>query len=130
MPGISSVSFLTPLLAQGGQPPAPAPGGELFSTLFMLLPLILLFYFMILRPQQQQERKRRQMINALKPNDKVLTAAGIYGTVVNLDPEKNRVTVRVADGVKLSMTRNSIVEVLDAGEKEKDKGKERADEVA
>ncbi len=125
MPG----SFFDSLfvLAQA-KPAAPAPGGELGSTLFMILPLILLFYFMILRPQKQQEQKRRQMINALKPNDRVLTAAGIYGTIVNLDSEKNRVTVRVADGVKLSMTRNSIVEIVDASEK--DKGKERADELA
>lgn len=127
MPGSLSCPFS--LLAQAA-PAAPPPGGELASTLFMILPLILLFYFMILRPQQQQERKRRQMVNALKPNDRVLTAAGIYGTIVNLDSEKNRITVRVADGVKLSMTRNSVVEVLDAGEKDRDKSKERADELA
>lgn len=127
MPGFIFDSIF--VLAQA-KPAAPAPGGELASTLFMILPLILLFYFMILRPQRQQEQKRRQMISALKPNDRVLTAAGIYGTVVNLDTEKNRVTVRVADGVKLSMTRNSIVEVLDAAEKDRDKTKERADELA
>lgn len=127
MPG--SILDSVCVLAQA-KPAAPAPGGELASTLFMILPLILLFYFMILRPQQQQERKRRQMMSALKPNDRVLTAGGIYGTIVNLDAEKNRVTVRVADGVKLNMTRNSIVEVLDAAEKTGSKDKERADELA
>ena len=59
------------------------------------------------------------MIDALKPNDRVLTTAGIYGTVVNLDGKQNRITVRVADGVKLTMTRNSIVEVLGDPDKEK-----------
>jgi preprotein translocase subunit YajC len=117
MPGLSSAS--SALLAQAAPAAGPAPGGELFSTLFMLLPLVLLFYFMILRPQQQQERKRRQMIDALKPNDRVLTAAGIYGTVVRLDDKDKSVVVRVADGVKLTMTRNSIVEILGEPDKEK-----------
>jgi preprotein translocase subunit YajC len=120
MPGPSTV-VSSALLAQAAPAgaAAPAPGSELFSTMFMILPLILLFYFMILRPQRQQEQKRRQMIDALKPNDRVLTAAGIYGTVVRLDDKDKSVVVRVADGVKLSMTRTSIVEILGAPDKEK-----------
>ena len=41
---------------------------------------------MIWLPQQQQEKKRRAMIDALKKNDKVVTAGGIFGTVVSVDP--------------------------------------------
>ena len=52
---------------------------------------------MIIRPQQQQEQKRKAMIDALKKNDKVLTTAGIYGTVVSVDANQDRVVLRVDD---------------------------------
>jgi preprotein translocase subunit YajC len=87
------------------------------SGLFWLtiLPIPLLFYFMIIRPQQQQERKRRAMIDALKKNDKVLTSGGIYGTVVSVDNDHDRVVLRVDDekGVKLAFARSSVARVLE-----------------
>ncbi len=63
----------------------------------------------MIRPQQQQEKKRREMIDALKKNDKVLTSAGIYGTVVSVDNEDDRVVVRVDDdrGVKIAFSKAS-----------------------
>jgi preprotein translocase subunit YajC len=81
-----------------------------------LLPIPFLFYYMIIRPQQQQERKRRAMIDALKKNDKVLTSGGIYGTVVSVDSDHDRVVLRVDDekGVKLCITRSSVARVLEA----------------
>ncbi len=81
-----------------------------------LLPIPLLFYFMIFRPQQQQERKRRAMIDALKKNDKVLTSAGIYATVVSVDNDHDRVVLRIDDekGVKVAFSKSSVVRVLEA----------------
>lgn len=99
------------LLAQAnGQPP---PGGGLLPTLIMFAPVILLFYFLILRPQQQQERQRRKMIEALQKGQKVLTASGIYGTVVSIDPNEDRMVLRTGDNLKMDMTRSSVVRVLD-----------------
>ena len=68
------------------------------------------------------------MIDALKKNDKVLTSAGIYGTVVSVDEEDDRVVVRVDDdrGVKVAFSKASIVRVLDGSA---DKSKEKADGV-
>ena len=56
------------------------------------------------------------MIDALKKNDKVLTAGGIYGTVVSVDPAGDKLVLRIDDdkGVKLTMSRSSVVRVLEA----------------
>ena len=72
------------------------------------------FYFLLIRPQQQQEKKRKELITALKKNDKVLTAAGIYGTVVSVDEKGDKVQLRLDDDgkVKITFTRASIVRVL------------------
>ncbi len=101
--------------------PAPAAAAEPASSpLAQLLPLIFipfLFYFLILRPQQAQEKKRRATIEKVKKNDKVLTSGGIYGTVTSVDPDADRITVRVDDdkGVKMAFSKSAIVKVLEDG---------------
>lgn len=94
-----------------------------FATLWPLIVIPVIFYFVMLRPQQQQERKRKDMLGAIKKNDRVLTTAGIYGTVLSIDNDQDKVVLRVDDdkGGRLTFTRASIVRVLDtAQEKDKD----------
>jgi preprotein translocase subunit YajC len=86
-----------------------------WSGILILLPIPFLLYFMIWLPQQQQEKKRRSMIETLKKNDKVVTAGGIYGTVVSVDPTQDKLVLRIDDdkGVRMTMTRSSVMRVLD-----------------
>lgn len=110
-----------PLFIHFAQANAPAAGSDngFLSTLVMIAPLVLLFYMIVVRPQQIQERKRRTMIDSLKANDEVLTNSGIYGTVVRIDAEKERVVLRLADNVRVTFARSSIAQILGGTEKEK-----------
>ncbi len=95
----------------------PAAKGAEPSLLVQLAPFIpipIIFYFLMIRPQQMQDRKRRELINTLKKNDKVLTAAGMYGTVISVDEKGDRVQLRLDDDgkVKITFTKASIVRVL------------------
>lgn len=106
---------------------APAAGASSpMSTLIPLLPIPILFYFLMIRPKQLEDRKRLAMIAALKKNDRVVTLSGIYGTVVAVDSEQDRVVLRVDDerGVKIAFSKASVVKVVDASA-EKDKDKEK-----
>jgi preprotein translocase subunit YajC len=118
------------LLAQAAAPAAEAPGQQpsLLSTLLPFLPIIPLYYFLILRPQQAQERKRKESLNAIKKNDRVLTQAGIFGTVVSVAAEGDKVVLRVSDdpGVKMEFSKASIVRVENASTGDKDKGGDKA----
>jgi len=53
----------------------------------------------------------------LKKNDKVVTASGMYGTVISVDEEGDRVVLRLDDEgkIKISFTRASIVRILNDG---------------
>jgi preprotein translocase subunit YajC len=97
---------------------APETGSNVLSTLVPLLPIPILFYFLMIRPKQLEDRKRHEMINALKKNDKVVTTAGIYGTVVSTDPDHDRVVLRVDDdrGVKLTFSRSSVLKVVETSQ--------------
>jgi preprotein translocase subunit YajC len=98
--------------------PAPGPGGDSsFALLQSLLPFIAifaLFYFLLIRPQRREQARRQDMLAAIKKNDRVLTAGGIYGVVTNVRPEADEVTVKVdeATNTKLRMTLSSITRVV------------------
>jgi preprotein translocase subunit YajC len=72
--------------------------------------IFVIFYFMIIRPQQKRQKERQKMLDALEKGDKILTAGGIYGTVVGI--EDKTVLVQIADNVKVKVDRGSVGSVL------------------
>ena len=122
-------AIATTLLAQVPAPAAPA--GSLLTTFLPFVPVLFVFYFLMIRPQQQQERKRKAMIEAMSKGDDVLTGAGIYGTVMSINTEEDKVVLRVDDdrGVKMSFSRSSIVRVFESGSSKK-KDKEKVSEAS
>ena len=113
------------LLAEEGKPTPPMGGMEL--PLIMLVVFALLFFIVIRPAQKRQERERQQLLNQLKKNDRVLTTAGIYGTVVSVSEKEDEVVVKVDDNTRLKMLKNSIMRNLSAEEAQKsesDKAKE------
>lgn len=90
-----------------------APGGDMGSIVSSLLPFVLIiviFYFLILRPQQKKQKERQTLLQSLKKGDKIVTSAGIHGTVEGL--EDATVLVKVADNVKLKMDRSAIATIV------------------
>jgi preprotein translocase subunit YajC len=104
------------LLAQAEAAPAQGngQGGSPMGLLFPMLAIGLLMWVMLIRPQRRERATREAMISALKKNDRVVTASGIYGVVINVRPEADEVTVRVDDtsNTRLRMTMSSILRVL------------------
>lgn len=95
---------------------APA-GGQGQSNPFMLwLPIILIFaimYFLIFRPQAKKQKQQRMMIDALKKGDKVVTAGGIYGTIVGVKEKENTVILKIDDNTKIELARNSVAQIVE-----------------
>jgi preprotein translocase subunit YajC len=65
-----------------------------------------LFFLLIVRPQRRQAAARRALIQALEVGDEVITAGGIYGTIVAIDDDV--LTIVVAPGVELQFAREAI----------------------
>jgi preprotein translocase subunit YajC len=75
----------------------------------LILPIMLLaLYWFMIRPQQQRMKEQQALLRALEVGDDVLTSAGIYGTVSELDG--NTVFILVADGVEIKVTKESITQ--------------------
>jgi|SRR5580658_9662681 preprotein translocase subunit YajC len=69
--------------------------------------MMLIFYFLLILPAQRRQKKTTQMLQMLKNGDKVITNGGIYGTIVGLEDEA--VQLRIADQVKIKLSRSAIV---------------------
>jgi len=88
-----------------------APSGQSANPLAMWMPIILIFvimYFLILRPQAKRQKEQQKMLESLQKGDEVVTAGGIYGTIVGMKEKDTIVIVEVDKNVKLSVARSSI----------------------
>ena len=74
-----------------------------------LIFIFAIFYFLLILPQQRQRKKTAEMLGALKTGDKVITNAGIYGTINGFDGDT--VILKIADQVKIRIARSAITQV-------------------
>jgi preprotein translocase subunit YajC len=89
---------------------APAAAGNSgMIQIIILVAFFAIFYFLMIMPQRKQQKQRQAMLNSLKKGDKVITAGGLHGEIVDLDDEDVR--LKVADKVELKFSRGSISKV-------------------
>ena len=81
------------------------PGGGAGFWIMIILMFVVMWLFMI-RPQRKQQKELEAFRNSLKKGDKVVTAGGIYGTVVEI--QEKTVLIKVDGEVKLRVDKNSI----------------------
>lgn len=84
---------------------APAQGGGM-SGIIMIVAMIAIFYFFMIRPQQKKQKEIRKFREALKKGDKIITAGGIYGRIV--DVEATSFMIEIDNNVKIRVDKNSV----------------------
>jgi preprotein translocase subunit YajC len=96
-------------------------GGGLFGLLIPMLMVFALFYFLIIIPQRKRQRAIDQMLNNLKPGDKVVTGGGIYGTIVSLNDDKRKLVLKISENpvVRIEIARSSISGLQESPEEKK-----------
>jgi preprotein translocase subunit YajC len=95
---------------------APPPGQPQASAWMQLVPIaaiFAIFYFLLIRPARKRQRDVQKMLDELKAGDKVITSGGMLGTVMAVD--RDIVQLRVADKVKVDVTKSSVVALQDSG---------------
>ena len=85
---------------------APPQGGGTFQ-LVMLGGIILVFWFFMIRPQAKKAKEQKKFIDEIQKGDKVVTIAGIHGTVNKVN-EDNTIQLEVSPGSYLKIERSSI----------------------
>ena len=59
-------------------------GGLGSWTFIIIIVLMIAMFFVMSIPQRKREKKVKEMLDSLKPGDRVRTIGGMYGTVTNI----------------------------------------------
>ena len=83
---------------------------ESLGTLLPILLIGVVFYLLIMRPARNRQRKQAEMMSALTPGTRVMTTAGVYGTLVAIDDEDAE--IEIAPGVVIRVVKAAIGKVI------------------
>jgi preprotein translocase subunit YajC len=84
---------------------APQGGGSF--QLIMLGGIIVVFWFFMIRPQAKKAKEQKKFIDGIQKGDKVVTIAGIHGTVSKVN-EDNTIQLEVSPGSYIKIEKSSI----------------------
>ncbi len=87
-----------------------APAGNAFGGLMPLIIIFIFFYLFLIRPQQKQRKEHQKMLDALKKDDKIITAGGLYATVVSV--KGDTVEAKISDNVRIQIVKQTITTVI------------------
>lgn len=82
-------------------------GGSMMTTLIMFAAIILIMYLLMIRPQQKRQKEHQNMLNELKKGDRVVTSAGMHGTIKDIDG--NTMQIQIAENVVVKFDKSAIV---------------------
>ena len=100
-----------------GAPGGGGTGGGADPSFFIMMAILFaIFYFLIIRPQQKKQKELKAMLDSLNYGDLVLTSGGLQGKIAGLTDTV--VTLEIADKVRVKVSRNFIVSVLQKAAKE------------
>ncbi len=110
------------------------------QTMFMLIVFVILIavvivmYVMGNKKRKQQEKEAQDLINAVKPGNKVKTIGGICGIVVEVDDEENTFVLEtgtVASGkCFIKFDKQAIYQTDAVAAKDEAKAEEKVEETA
>jgi len=144
--------FVHPVLAQeqvlGGEPtgtptttapgtigpngtPAGQPAGKASNFPFLLPIVLIAGMFLIMSMSGRKEKKKRAaMLSTLGKRDKVRTAGGIIGTVVELKDDEVLIETDRASHTRLWLARGSVSTILDTSKRAKEQTNTDVDSLA
>ena len=101
------------------------PGGFLGSPIFMMVAIFVIMWFFFIRPKNKEMKQMEEMRKALKKGDRVMTAAGIIGTVTSIDETGTTITIRTGSTTFIDFEKQAILRVINAEPKTEEKKEEK-----
>ena len=108
--------FISTAHAMGGNGGSPSPGGSgpMFASFLPFFLIILVMYFLIIRPQVKRQQEQKNLLDALQKGDRIVTTGGIHGTIVGFKEKEGIVVLKVADNIKIELSRGAVSRVVKA----------------
>ncbi|KZE94057.1 hypothetical protein AVP42_01267 [Agromyces sp. NDB4Y10] len=84
-------------------------------TIIMLAVLAVLIFFMF-RNSRKRQQEMRDLQSKVVPGAQVMTNFGVFGTILSIDEDENKVELEAGPGTVLTVHRQTIARVIDAVE--------------
>ncbi len=90
------------------------------NPLFPIAGILLIFYLTLIAPERRRKAEEAKRMAAIGKNDRVITAGGLHGTVVNAPTDSDVVTVRLDDNgtLRVKVSRWALTAVVEKKTKE------------
>ncbi len=88
------------------------------ESLFYPILIVGFLYFFMIAPQRRKMKAHRLLLSSLQEGDEVLTNAGIFGAVAEV--EDSVIWLEVAPEVELKVQKSSIVSVVPQSDDQSD----------
>lgn len=122
---IVTLSSIAAFAQEAAEQAEQQPGGLLGSPIIMMVLIFGVIWLFFIRPQSKERKKMDEMRKALKKGDRVMTTAGILGTVTNIDETGTTVTVRTGSTTFIDFDKQAILRVINAEVKAEEKKDEK-----
>jgi preprotein translocase subunit YajC len=77
------------------------------SNLIIMGAMILVFWLFMIRPQAKKAKEQKKFINDLQKGDKIVTIAGIHGTINKVN-EDGTLSLEVSPGSYIKIERSAL----------------------
>jgi preprotein translocase subunit YajC len=122
---IVTLSSIAAFAQEAAEQAEQQPGGLLGSPILMMVLIFGVMWLFFIRPQSKERKKMEEMHKTLKKGDRVMTSAGILGTVTNIDETGTTVTVRTGSTTFIDFDKQAILRVINAEVKAEEKKDEK-----
>lgn len=93
----------------------PRGGGSMIAAIIPFILVFVIFYVLIIMPQRKRQKRHQQLIEQLKPGDRIITSGGVHGTVMGT--QKDKIELKIAANVKIDLAKSAVAVILTPEEK-------------
>ncbi|MDA3614830.1 preprotein translocase subunit YajC [Polluticaenibacter yanchengensis] len=77
-------------------------------NIFFLLAMVVVFWLFMIRPQAKKAKEQKNFINDLQKGDKIVTIAGIHGTIYKINEDNTTLQIETSPGSYIKIEKSAI----------------------
>lgn len=91
----------------------PQAGGGIDIMTILLFVMLGLFIFMMFRRNKKTQQQQAQLQSKFAPGVEVMTSFGLFGRIVEIDEDENKVLLEISPGNTATVHRQAVTKIVE-----------------